>query len=256
MLFALCSFFFFRIGWSPQYELFLVPLILLAFDDPLVGAVAALAAAGGDVPGLSAAAALGVLLRRRRGVAGVGCGARALPVAGLAVRLGAALRNGARQPALARAAFRQVADRAAPSSSTILASSGFAAPSAQAQHAAAVARRVCSGPRAVNPRGPDADALDWPVADGWFFRKPVGYAACGYSIVDDENAQMCSEFTRLGGWQVLGYPTSQRFMWHGSLSQATQRAVLQWSPITGQVEFANVLDLLHDAGSDDAVAAE
>ena len=42
-LFALSSFFLFSIGWSPQYELFLVPLILLAFDDPLVGAAAALA---------------------------------------------------------------------------------------------------------------------------------------------------------------------------------------------------------------------
>ena len=43
---------------------------------------------------------------------------------------------------------------------------------------------------------------------------------------------------------------SPRFVWHGSLSQATQRAVLQWSPVTGQVTFANVLDLLHDAGLD------
>jgi hypothetical protein len=40
-------------------------------------------------------------------------------------------------------------------------------------------------------------------------------------------------------------------MWHGMLSQATQRAVLQWSPVTGQVEFANVLDLMHDGGRDD-----
>jgi hypothetical protein len=42
-LFALCSFFLFSIGWSPQYELYLIPLILLAFDNPLVGAAAALA---------------------------------------------------------------------------------------------------------------------------------------------------------------------------------------------------------------------
>jgi hypothetical protein len=42
-LFALCGFFIFSIGWSPQYELYLVPLILLAFENPLVGAAAALA---------------------------------------------------------------------------------------------------------------------------------------------------------------------------------------------------------------------
>jgi hypothetical protein len=35
------------------------------------------------------------------------------------------------------------------------------------------------------------------------------------------------------------------------LSQATQRAVLQWSPVTGEVEFANVLDLMHDDGRDE-----
>ncbi|HEY2595528.1 MAG TPA: hypothetical protein VGK33_16675, partial [Chloroflexota bacterium] len=72
----------------------------------------------------------------------------------------------------------------------------------------------------------------------------------GYTVIDDGNANMYSEFTRLGGWQVLGYPASQRFMWHGLLSQVTQRAVLQWSPVTGQVDFANVLDLLHDEGQD------
>ena len=41
-LFTLCSFLFFAIGWSPQYELYVIPLILLAFDDPFVGAGAAL----------------------------------------------------------------------------------------------------------------------------------------------------------------------------------------------------------------------
>src|SRR5262249_45031842 len=41
-LFALCSAFIFSIGLSPQYELYLIPLILLAFEDPMVGAGAAL----------------------------------------------------------------------------------------------------------------------------------------------------------------------------------------------------------------------
>jgi hypothetical protein len=73
--------------------------------------------------------------------------------------------------------------------------------------------------------------------------------------VDDAAAQLYSEFNRLGGWQVLGYPASQRFEWHGSLSQVTQRAVLQWSPVSGTVDFANVLDLLHDAGFDQQLQA-
>jgi hypothetical protein len=96
--------------------------------------------------------------------------------------------------------------------------------------------------------------LDWAVPRGWFFSEAGLTPDHGYTVADDNVAQMWSEFTRLGGWPVLGFPTSRRFMWHGLLSQATQRAVLQWSPITGQVDFANVLDLVHDAGRDDELA--
>jgi hypothetical protein len=96
-------------------------------------------------------------------------------------------------------------------------------------------------------------SADWPVRGGWFYAEASRSTGAGYSIVDDDSARMYSEFTRLGGWQVLGFPASQRFVWHGMLAQATQRAVLQWSPITGQVEFANVLDLLHDQGFDAAL---
>src|SRR5205085_12521693 len=41
-LFALAAFMFWGIGWSPQYELYLVPFVLLAFRPPVVGLVAAL----------------------------------------------------------------------------------------------------------------------------------------------------------------------------------------------------------------------
>jgi hypothetical protein len=40
-LFVLAGFLSFAIGWSPQYELYLIPLILLAFENPFVGAGAA-----------------------------------------------------------------------------------------------------------------------------------------------------------------------------------------------------------------------
>ena len=93
--------------------------------------------------------------------------------------------------------------------------------------------------------------MDWSIASGWFFTQAGESGEHGYSIVDDGNAQMWSEFQRLGGWRALGFPASQRFKWHGVLAQATQRAVLEWSPITGQVDFANVLDLMHDEGRDD-----
>jgi len=92
---------------------------------------------------------------------------------------------------------------------------------------------------------------DWSVPSGWFFTQAGEQPDHGYSIADDDGAEMWSEFNRLGGWRVLGYPASRRFLWHGMLSQATQREVLQWSPVTGQVAFADVLDLMHDQGRDD-----
>lgn len=86
---------------------------------------------------------------------------------------------------------------------------------------------------------------------GWFLTQAGNASGTGFAIVDDANAQMWSEFNRLGGWRVLGFPASQRFVWHGVLSQAMQRAMLEWSLITGQVSFGNVLDLMHDDGRDD-----
>jgi hypothetical protein len=77
--------------------------------------------------------------------------------------------------------------------------------------------------------------------------------SAGFAILDDDKASFWSEFQRLGGSAVLGYPATRRFTWHSLLSQATQRAILQWSPVTRQVDFANVLDLLHEDGMDDAL---
>jgi hypothetical protein len=60
--------------------------------------------------------------------------------------------------------------------------------------------------------------LDWSLPGGWFFSQAGETHSHGYSIVDDSTAQMWSEFTRLGGWRVLGFPASQRFVWHWLLS--------------------------------------
>jgi hypothetical protein len=92
---------------------------------------------------------------------------------------------------------------------------------------------------------------DWSLPSGWFFTQTGDSSDRGFSIVDDGGVQMFSEFQRLGGWRSLGFPASRRFNWHGTMSQATQRAILQWSPVTGQVDFANVLDLMHEDGRDD-----
>ena len=92
---------------------------------------------------------------------------------------------------------------------------------------------------------------DWPITGGHFYAE-----AGGFSIRDDAQAQFWSEFQRLADGQALGYPATQRFKWHGGLAQVTQRAVLQWSSTTAQVELANLLDLMHEQGLDDRLLQE
>jgi hypothetical protein len=93
--------------------------------------------------------------------------------------------------------------------------------------------------------------VDWPIAQGHYYGQTSNAPRVGFNIINDDSADFWTEFQRLGGSPALGYPASRRFMWHGQLTQVTQRAVLQWSPVAGQVEIANVLDLLHEQGFDD-----
>lgn len=118
--------------------------------------------------------------------------------------------------------------------------------------------RPASDAAAPQPtEAPAADAAggaDWRLSGGWFYSQGSGSPTTGYSIVDDAQASFWSQYLALGGWRVLGFPISRRFMLDGKLSQATQRALLQWSPVTGRVELANVLDLLHERQRDEILA--
>jgi hypothetical protein len=100
------------------------------------------------------------------------------------------------------------------------------------------------------------DGADWPVPGGWFYTQGAGPGGGGYAIVDDQQARFWSHFQALGGWRVLGFPVSGRFTLDGKLTQATQRALLQWSPEGGQVALANVLDLLHERERDAALLGQ
>jgi hypothetical protein len=97
-----------------------------------------------------------------------------------------------------------------------------------------------------------APMLDWPVPGGHFYTQangfPLGSSPMGYAILDDNAARFWTGFQRLGGTDRLGYPVSQRFAWQGFLSQATQKAVLQWRPDTGTVVLVNVFDDLGRIG--------
>ena len=99
-----------------------------------------------------------------------------------------------------------------------------------------------------------ANTVDFPIPDGHWYTQTNGAdfpTQIGYSVRDTATIKLWSEFQRLGGLPVLGYPVSQRYLLDGFVVQAFQKAILQWHPETGHVQFLNIFDRLHDAGKDD-----
>ena len=100
---------------------------------------------------------------------------------------------------------------------------------------------------------PTSGVLDWDVPNGHFFQQTNGFSGAGslgYTVTDDSSAAFWTEFQRLGGVQVVGYPVSGRFQYKGFLTQAFQKLALQWRPELNQVVPVNVLDDLNQRGSD------
>src|SRR5207248_3159117 len=73
---------------------------------------------------------------------------------------------------------------------------------------------------------------DWDVPNGHVFTQTGGSAGLGYVVSDEGGIAFWSAFQRLGGVPALGYPVSQRFEHGGFVTQAMQKAVLQWRPDT------------------------
>jgi hypothetical protein len=116
---------------------------------------------------------------------------------------------------------------------------------------------TCSLPRPGLVTSVISDAagtqVDFDLASGHFFTQRNGYngvSTLGFSVLDDADAPMWSEFQRLGGADVLGFPISRRFLYHGSIVQAFENGVLQWMPDDGQAVLMNALDALSAAGDD------
>ena len=115
----------------------------------------------------------------------------------------------------------------------------------------------CSAPHAgqfavVIAAQPLGSLLDWDVPEGHTYRQANGFGGAGdlgYTVVDDADAAMWSEFQRLGEVDLVGYPISNRFTYGGYLTQAFQKLVLQWRPELGQAVPINVLDDLDQHGS-------
>jgi hypothetical protein len=99
-------------------------------------------------------------------------------------------------------------------------------------------------------------STDFPVPGGWYYTQATVRSGFGYSVVDDALAPMWTEFRRLGGPELLGYPVSRRYFGSdGLLYQAFERFLLQWRPDQGRVVIANIFEQFSEAGLDDFLVA-
>ena len=101
-------------------------------------------------------------------------------------------------------------------------------------------------------------AADWALPNGWFFTQVHGPGGepgkTGYPVSDTDGMPFWSDYQRLGGPTSLGYPISRRFTADGANWQVFQRGVLRYDPAAGQTVPERLLDRLHDAGQDVALA--
>jgi hypothetical protein len=106
-------------------------------------------------------------------------------------------------------------------------------------------------PRALEAAPP----ADRALADGWFFvTGEEGDAPRGYPVTDAEGLGFWTRFQALGGPGLLGRPLSPRFSHEGRSVQVFQRAVLRGDGAGGEVRVVPLLDDLHLAGHDAALA--
>ncbi|HEX2922435.1 MAG TPA: cellulase family glycosylhydrolase [Chloroflexota bacterium] len=109
-------------------------------------------------------------------------------------------------------------------------------------------------PRSQNAAN-SARRQDYDVTNGHFYTlahgRPLGVNGSGFAVTDDGGVSFWSEFQRLGGVDVVGYPVTQRFVLDGFTTQAFQKGVLQWRPEVKQAWFLNTFDAMHDKGLDD-----
>ncbi len=86
-----------------------------------------------------------------------------------------------------------------------------------------------------------------PAAQG--ARCQIFYETGGFSVCDDGNALFLSAFQRWG-LQSIGFPISRRYERDGFVTQAFQKAIMQWRPDGQYVALANIFDDLHAQGFD------
>ena len=115
-----------------------------------------------------------------------------------------------------------------------------------------------SAASAVQAHGDEADhvhAPDYAIGRGWYYTQTGSDTGKGFAIIDYRGINFWSGFQLLGGVPALGYPVSGRFILDGFYYQATQKALLQWNPVTNSVNLANTFDMLSAANYDDWLVA-
>jgi hypothetical protein len=290
-LYCLCAVLTWSVGWSPQYELYVIPLVLLAFERAWIGALAALLLQvvvfleyplllpwayfyGGSVVWIAWAAILGkyvlliwfsvfvlgteaswAMLVQRLAIVQCWLHTRRIFRPGLALRsalLGGVLLGSGCSPVIPPAptpaptpvpATPPVPRQA---QSTRIPLMLMPNPTLPMATETPVRAPTCSARTPPPNAAPTSSPSGQAVPDGFYFAD-----AGGFSIRDDEQAALWSAFQSMGGWPVLGFPVSQRFVWHGRLAQATQRTILTWNAQTGTAELGSVFDMLHEEGLDD-----
>ncbi|GIW06526.1 MAG: hypothetical protein KatS3mg060_1331 [Dehalococcoidia bacterium] len=103
---------------------------------------------------------------------------------------------------------------------------------------------------AESPRPTVAARQNWDIPNGHFFTQTGEPGKTGFAVTDDAGVPFYTEFRRLGGTDGVGFPRSHRFIWNGFVTQVFQKAIFQWSPERGVVNFVNVFDELSSAGKD------
>ncbi len=98
-----------------------------------------------------------------------------------------------------------------------------------------------------------------PLADGYFFSRPLidgyfvrggGDGGCdmGFAVTNADGIPFWDTWQEYG-LENIGYPISHRYVWRGFVTQAFQKAIMQWQPDKGMF-FVNIFDELHDFGWD------
>ncbi len=138
-----------------------------------------------------------------------------------------------------RAAPGKAAPAPAPSAST------ESVPAAPTPAAPAAAAPVAAAP----VKAPTGGASDFAIPGGHFYTQAANGQG-GFRVVDNDKAKMWTEFQRLGGVPVVGYPVSQVFVYDTFPTQVFQKLALQWRPDMGMAVPMNLFDIMSQQGRD------